>query len=229
MLEQILSFERELFLTINNFHTAFLDHALWLFTGMWVWIPVVFFFFATLIYGKSVKEWGPVLVALLAVVLLGHLFVAGIFKPAFARLRPVFHPDFMHDIKTMGDYTGGGLYGFISGHATFSFGFAMFTSLLFRYKPYTVVVFLWAVVMIYSRVYFGVHFLSDVAAGTLMGIINGIGVYYLYTLYINRKHDKTMLPGGLYSPCRKRVITGVLAGYIILFVLLGKQIVYVMQ
>jgi len=231
MLEQLLSFERELFLMINNFHTAFLDNALWLYTGMAVWIPFLIFFLAVLTYGMPKREWGPILIALIAVALIGHLFVAGVFKPYFARLRPVFHPDFIDDIKTIGEYTGGGLYGFISGHSTFAFGFAIFTSLLFRYKPYTVVVFLWALIMVYSRIYFGVHFLSDVVAGTIMGLIIGAGVYYLYQKYLDKvfykKHNMLIVPENIYSPYRKRLITYTLVGYVSFFVLFSGQIVHI--
>lgn len=232
MLEQLLSIERNLFLMLNNFHSAFLDNALWLYTGMSVWIPFVVFFLAALIYGKPKREWGPILIALIAVVLIGHLFVAGIFKPYFARLRPVFHPDFMNEVKTIGTYTGGGLYGFISGHSTFAFGFAMFTSLLFRYKPYSIVVFLWALIMVYSRIYFGVHFLSDVVAGTIMGLIIGVGVYYLYERYMDKvfynEQNDVILPGNLYSHYRKRLITYTFIGYVTLFVVFSKQIVHLM-
>lgn len=233
MLEQLLSFERDLFLMLNNFQSAFLDNALWLYTGMVVWIPFVIFFLVALTYGKPRKEWGPILIALVTVVLIGHLFVAGIFKPYFARLRPVFHPDFINDVKTIGTYTGGGLYGFISGHSTFAFGFAMFTSLLFRYKPYSIVVFLWALIMVYSRIYFGVHFLSDVVAGTLMGLIIGTGVYYLYELYIEKvlykDQEGITVAADLYSSYRKRLITYTFIGYIAFFTLFSKQIVHIMQ
>lgn len=230
MLEQLLRFEREFFLMINNFHTPFLDNALWLYTGMAVWIPFVIFFFAVLIYGKPVRDWLPVVLAITTVVLLGHLVVAGIFKPHFARFRPVFHPDFMNDIKTIGEYTGGGLYGFISGHSTFAFGMAMFSSLLFRYKPYTVVVFLWAIIMVYSRVYFGVHFLSDIVAGMIMGLLIGAGVYYLYKLYVDKVvcKDQGISRKGIYSPYRKRLITYTLIGYITLFMVFSKPIVAVL-
>ena len=231
MLEKLLSLERELFLMLNNFHTTFLDNALWLYTGMAVWIPFLIFFIVALIYGKPKKEWLPVIMGIVTVVLVGHLFVSGFFKPYFARLRPVFHPDFINDVKTIGDYTGGGLYGFISGHSTFSFGIAMFTSLLFRYKPYTIVVFLWALIMVYSRIYFGVHFLSDVVAGILMGLIVGIGVYYLYTVCVDRflYKDKEITPPELYSNHRKQLITYAFVGYVSLFMIFSKQIVDILH
>jgi undecaprenyl-diphosphatase len=76
-------------------------------------------------------------------------------------------------------YTGG-LYGFISSHASNSFGFAVFTSLVFRNRLFTFMIFLFALLNAYSRVYLGVHFISDVVAGALVGSLTGYLVYRLY-------------------------------------------------
>nr|WP_317174084.1 phosphatase PAP2 family protein [Dysgonomonas sp. GY617] len=70
-------------------------------------------------------------------------FSSYICKPLFSRLRSTHHPDFMNDVRTLYGYVGG-KYGFISGHATNSFGFATLTSLLFRNKIYRCVISLWA-------------------------------------------------------------------------------------
>jgi undecaprenyl-diphosphatase len=75
----------------------------------------------------------------------------------------------------------GGRFGFISSHASNSFGAAMMLWLLFRnqYK-YFWLMFVWAAVVSYSRIYLGVHFPSDIAAGMLCGLSFG---YIFYTLY----------------------------------------------
>lgn len=180
MLEYLLQFEREWFLTINSFHTPFLDSAMMMYTGFIAWIPFILFFAIWLVYNKPRKEWLPLLAALVVVVVLGNLIAEFMFKPFFERLRPTFHPDFAGVVKTVKGYTGGGSYGFISGHSTFSFSVALFTSLVFRYKPYTIVVFLWAALMVYSRLYLGVHFITDVIPGILVGLLVGWGIYRLY-------------------------------------------------
>lgn len=230
MLEKILSFERELFLAINNFHTPFLDNALWLYTGIYIWFPFIAFFLAVLSYRKSKKEWMPIVTGMIMVALFGLLIVSGFFKPYFARLRPVYHPDFMNDILMVGDYTSGGLYGFISGHATFAFGVAVFTSMLFRYKPYTFVIFLWALIMGYSRIYFGVHFLSDVVGGMCMGVLVGWLTHYLYMLYLKKiaykGYEIPVVP--TYTSTQKMLITWGLVGYVALFMLLSEPIVAVL-
>jgi undecaprenyl-diphosphatase len=71
-------------------------------------------------------------------------------------------------------------FGFISGHATNSFGLAMFVSLLFKNKFVTSSIFFWALLNSYSRIYLGVHFISDIVAGFFFGSILGLLVYELY-------------------------------------------------
>ena len=60
------------------------------------------------------------------------------------------------------------------------FGIVAFTSLLFRYKYYTITVLLWACITGYSRIYLGVHFVSDVVGGAIWGALVGISMYYVY-------------------------------------------------
>lgn len=55
---------------------------------------------------------------------------------------------------------GGGVYGFVSGDTSNSFGFAILSTLLFKNRIYSIVVFIWATIMAYSRIYLGVHFVS---------------------------------------------------------------------
>jgi undecaprenyl-diphosphatase len=65
----------------------------------------------------------------------------------------------------------GGNYSFVSSHATNSFGMAIFTSLLFRNKFYTVFIFTGFILIVYTRIYLGVHFPGDVIGGMLLGLL----------------------------------------------------------
>jgi len=168
MLETILDYERALFLKLNGAHSMFGDQFMWLFTGFIAWIPAAVGFFVILFYANS-KRWKETLLIVLSiavVIALCDQFSSGFCKPYFARFRPTHHPDFMNDICTVFDYRGG-MYGFISSHAANGLGFVTLTSLIFRNRFYTVVSFLWATVSVYSRIYLGVHFISDIVPGIL--------------------------------------------------------------
>ena len=67
----------------------------------------------------------------------------------------------------------GGMYGFVSSHAANTFGLAAFTAPLVRRRWYTWLIFIWAAIVSYSRIYLGVHYPGDVAGGALVGLACG--------------------------------------------------------
>ena len=179
MLEQILTWEREAFLWLHGGHTPFWDMFIWLYSGKFAWIPAAMVILFTLIRKKRWSEWLILLIFIALVILLCDRFTSGFCKPFFARLRPTHHPDFAEQIQTVFGYRGG-RYGFISGHAANAFGFAVFTLMLFRNRCYTIVILLWSLCMIYTRIYLGVHFISDVVPGAVVGALFGFACYKLY-------------------------------------------------
>jgi undecaprenyl-diphosphatase len=78
----------------------------------------------------------------------------------------------------------GGRYGFPSAHATNSFGLAFYIIYSFRRSLLSITMFLWAVLMCYTRVYLGVHYLGDVVAGMMLGLVNATIIYYLFKRFM---------------------------------------------
>lgn len=179
MVEKILPYEHDLFLALNGSDSAFWDRFMWIFTGKAVWLPLAFFILLVLIYKKNWRESVLVLLAIVLVITLCDQFASHICKPLFMRFRPTHHPDFMEQVKVVYGYRGG-LYGFISSHAANAFGFATFLSLLFRNRLLTCTIFFWAALTAYTRIYLGVHFISDIVPGAISGMLFGFLVYKLY-------------------------------------------------
>lgn len=221
MLEQILDYEREAFFLLNGSDSAFLDRFMWLYTGKVVWLPLAAFILGVLIYKKSWREWLPILVSIALVVTLCDQFASSLIKPAFERFRPTHHPDFMEQVKIVFGYRGG-RFGFISSHAANAFGFAMYMSLLFRHTLFTWAIFIWATLTAYTRIYLGVHFISDIVPGALAGMLFGFLVYWLYSFvrkrYIHGVGVEEGSPSAIYSEQRKRLI--IYGIFVTVFVLL---------
>lgn len=179
MVENILKIERDAFLFLNGAHSPFWDNVMWLFTGKVVWIPIALLIIGVILYKKNWREWLLIFLAIALVITLCDQLASSFFKPTFERFRPSHHPDFKDFVHTVGGYRGG-RYGFISSHACNAFGFATFLSLLFRYRWFSLTIFGWAVLMSYTRIYLGVHFLSDIIPAAILGV--GIG-YLVFLLY----------------------------------------------
>lgn len=198
MLEKILDYERTLFLLLNSAQSQFADQFMWLYTRTTAWIPLYICFVSILFYANRTR-WKEVLLIAAAIALtitFCDQFSSTFCKPFFARFRPTHHPDFMNDVATVFNYRGRE-YGFISSHAANGFGFAMVTSLIFRNKIYSVFLMLWATITAYSRIYLGVHFISDIIPGILIGLFFGWMVYRLF-VFAHKKIFHTHQPKVLY-------------------------------
>ncbi|ARN79124.1 phosphatase PAP2 family protein [Nonlabens spongiae] len=122
------------------------------------------------------------IISLFAVALLITLSdqVANFFKDNVERLRPFREPDFMNQISKVG--RSAGTYGFYSGHASNAVALAAFITLILwrHYKKLVGFTIIWALLVAYSRVYLGVHYLGDVLMGVFMGTFWGVVVYYVF-------------------------------------------------
>ena len=118
----------------------------------------------------------------------------------------------MNEVITLHGYKGG-MYGFISGHAMNAFGFATITALLFKNRMYSFTIYMFAFTIAYSRVYLGVHFISDVLAGGLAGIVIGFIMYSIYQLYIRRINKEAV---EIVSLKRIKILSIIMLSYILI-------------
>lgn len=173
MIEKLESIDRHLLLLINGIHSNFLDSLMWFFSGPWMLLILFPFFLFFLIKKYQSKELIWIIAAIIfTVVLTDQISVHG-FKEVFARYRPTHNlllKDQLHLHQyANGNFYGGGKYGFVSSHAANYFGILTLLLALLDQKWVKLFLLTTAVCVIYSRVYLGVHYVSDVLCGAILG------------------------------------------------------------
>ena len=229
MIEKILLYEHDAFFALNGSDSAFLDRFMWLYTGKEVWLPLAVLIIGVLVYKKNWRESLLIILAIALVVLLCDQFASHVCKPLFTRFRPTHHPDFMEQVKTVFNYRGG-LYGFISSHAANAFGFATLMALIMKNRWFGWTLFLWATLTAYTRIYLGVHFISDVVPGMVVGTLFGYVVYRLY-LFVRSKWLAVESFGAFpaYSKRRIHLIIYAIYATVLLIVIFNEPLVALLR
>ena len=186
-METLSQYDSDLFLYLNGLHVDWMDKVMVLITNMWVWFPL----YLLLIYW-TVKQYGRrcwwIFFVVGLVVLCTDQLASHVCKPLFQRLRPCYNTDFQYLIY-LPKGLAGGRYGFVSSHAANTFGVATFlTPVLKKYRPWmAIVLFLWAFISSYSRIYIGFHYPGDILCGALLGTLIGLIFWKLFQLVVVRK------------------------------------------
>lgn len=191
-MEFFIDIDSQLFLFLNSLRTDWLDPVMIAITEMWVWLPIylLLIYFAVKQYGK--RCW-MVFLAVGLVVLCSDQLSAHVCKPLFHRLRPCYNVDFQ-DLINLPKGKAGGHYGFVSSHAANTFAIGTFLTVAFRKKAKWVgwMLFAWAFLSSYSRIYIGYHYPGDIFCGAVLGILIGLIIWRLYQLIEKRMEKKSL-------------------------------------
>lgn len=193
-MEELISFDKRLFLYLNQHHTPWLDPVMFWMSQTYTWIPL-YAFLLFVVFRHYGKESWLVVVCVAITITLSDQLASGVFKPLFLRLRPSHDPELETLIHYVNGYKGG-LYGFASSHASNVFALATFFWLMFRRTHNSIVIlFAWAAVVAYTRIYLGVHFPGDVIVGAFIGVLAAWIGYLLFTWAITRVQRHAALGG----------------------------------
>jgi undecaprenyl-diphosphatase len=124
-------------------------------------------------------------------ILLADQVTSGFMKPFFERLRPCHDPRWEGLLHNYGRC--GGLYGFASSHAANTFGLATFLTLTLSSKVKGISwLFVYALLVSYTRIYLGVHYPLDIVLGALVGVLAAYLSWFLVVV-LKRKFIKKIL------------------------------------
>ncbi len=192
MIQFLLELDRDAFLLINGLHTPWLDSIMVYASRTVSWIPL----YLLLLYriGKTYRTEGwIILIGIAMTILISDQVTSGLMKPIFLRPRPSWDTQLSGLVYIIDGYRGG-QYGFPSSHAANTFGTTLFLWFVFR-KRWIMLLFIWPLIVGYSRIYLGVHYPGDVIGGWITGALCAWLIYKLYlamALYLKKRKTSSV-------------------------------------
>lgn len=180
LLQWLNHLDVQLFRTLNfTFTNRYFDFLMPVLTDKHNWL-VPGGIIAVLLIWRGGSTGRVLALLLIPTLILSDQLSSAVLKPLVGRLRPCKTLDMFRLLIHCG-----GRYGFPSGHATNTAAAAFLLTVYFkRWRPLA----LFIVLMVgYSRVYVGVHYPLDVAAGFVLGVLCAGAVLIVYNRYVAKK------------------------------------------
>jgi len=178
MLEQLLQYDKELFLFLNNLGMPIWDNFWLVVTNKLTFIPL-YAILLFLVY-KRLGLKALLIIVVVAVMITFTDQITNLFKYIIAkRPRPCREEDMQEVMRFIAPRCG--RYGFFSGHSSNTMAVAVFIGLLLKpyYKKLIFLLLFWSATVAYSRIYVGVHYPLDIICGMSFGALTGFGFYKL--------------------------------------------------
>lgn len=176
MLQEI---NTQLLLWINGHHYASLDVIMYWASNRFIWIPL----YTILLYLFAKSYQNKIWIVLICITILIVLCdqTANLAKDYFQQLRPCHEPSLANLLYLVNGECGGS-FGYVSSHAANSTGLTFFVLMLLNKKHSWLkyVMFTYAALLCYSRIYLAAHYPLDVLRGIALGIIYGFIVIRFY-------------------------------------------------
>lgn len=183
MIEWLEGIDRSIVLHVNSWHSPAMDEIMWFVSAKLTWIPLYLVLFYLLYRKNGLKIAIYMAISVILTIVIADLLSVYLVKEQFQRYRPSHHGDLLeklhfYQLDAQNKYQGG-KYGFVSSHATNFFALASSFARLTQkqYPKMKIALFAIAVIICFSRLYLGVHYLSDLIGGMLLGILVSLALY----------------------------------------------------
>lgn len=183
-------------LLLNFNGGAVADRFFYGYSRLQTWLPLaaVLVGYTLMWHQGSWRDRLFLLLIIVAMIAFTDQLSSGIIKPIVARPRPSHNLTLAPMLHYVNDYHGG-RYGFVSGHATNISCLVTFLGYIYRNKFMRAVLAVFTVIICYSRIYLGVHYLGDILCGAAIGILVARVVISLCPAHVLRRYDR--MPWGV--------------------------------
>ena len=186
MIEEIIDFDKVIFLYLNSLGSKSFDF-FWLlitnkFLNFIIYFSLLFAVFKK--YGRT-RAFNVFFLAVILIVVVDQ--ATNFSKFFFGRLRPCYDEQISLLSRLVSIHCGG-KFSFFSAHASNSFALATFFSIIFKkLKKLRIAIVFLALLIAYSRIYIGVHYPMDVIVGAVFGVFFSITYVYFINKYLKNK------------------------------------------
>lgn len=194
MMNKLESIDRAFVLFVNGLNTPFLDEFMWFLSGKLSLLPLYLLLLFLLKRTYTWKILGIILLWLTISIFISDQISVHLFKNIVERYRPSHNEHLkqllhFYEVKP-GEYYTGGKYGFVSSHAANFFAMIAFIYPFFKVNKRLILIVLVVIgiMVALSRIYLGVHYLSDVIVGATLGIIVGYSIRKILLIILQRRN-----------------------------------------
>ena len=188
-ISKLENIDKKIVLLLNGKNNPILDEVMWMISDPLFGVPFYLFFIYLIYKNYKLRETIWIVIIMLVVVGLGDFIAKNFIKDTIQRFRPSHNLDLTNQLnyylKPNGKLYMGGDYGFVSNHSTNMAAVAgsVFLFLRKKYSKLWVLLFLFVITISYSRIYLGVHYLSDIIGGWILGLTLAQLGYILYNKF----------------------------------------------
>lgn len=179
--------DTEIFLFFNQNYCDYLDGVMPAVTHRFTWIAMYIAIAASVIVTLGVRRGLMFVIAIALGITLADQLGASLIRPLVCRLRPSNADSPLADIVHIVNGYRGGAYGMPSCHAANTVCLLSMIAMRFRSRVLLTVMTLWVALQIYSRMYLGVHYPSDLLVGSLLGLLSAVIVTAAYYRLIHEE------------------------------------------
>ncbi len=180
MIETISGIDHNLFLIMNSWNTSWLNPLMVFFSGQILWVPL----FAFILF-KAYEQFDRAnfylfLLFLLLALVASDVTSSYLLKNITKRLRPCRVAEIKALMNNFGQRCGG-RFGFVSSHASNAFCTLVYSFSILKFqtlRPHLIWIF--PIIVGFSRIYLGVHYPGDVFVGMLVGSSWGLVLAFFF-------------------------------------------------
>ncbi len=174
----MLELDQDITLFLNGMNSDGFDTFFWYVSLKYTWFVLGVLLIAYL-FVKNKPQEAVWFLLFVVVMILSSDQICNLCKHAVQRFRPCWDEGIMDQVHIVNNDRGG-KYGFFSAHAAVFFGLAYMTSKFFHNKYFTITIYTIALMVSYSRIYLGRHFLGDVLVGAVAGTLVAMLAWWAY-------------------------------------------------